>query len=182
MASRGAQGSLTVENLLIEREGFKLRIPQIVLEGSSNTQADVRALFDLNAATSWTERVSRITARSISIPTIEMTHGIAENVSSVTTYSGSVLRDVRSGVIAEMDIRHAQLRAAKTRTGGKTSVITTITENYRHRQFDLPQLLRFLFDQGGANEPLRTVITESVTGTTTFDGGTMASSRSARAA
>ncbi len=166
-----AQSVVTVDNLTIEGQKFSLRIPRLTLEGSSNTQADIRALFDSNSSEPWSARFAKISARSISLPIVEIVHTLQTDIKSTTTYRDSVISDVRSGVIGEIitplttGTSDATSKTASPRKGDVTVLNSSI------KALDLPQIMRFLFEAGQPGEPLKTVMGESNMGKFTMDSG-----------
>jgi hypothetical protein len=166
-----AQSAVTVENLVIEGEKFSLNIPRLTLEGSSNTQAEIRALFDLKSSEPWAARYAKINARSISMPILELIQTVDPTIKSTTTYRDTVLTNIRSGVIGEMVTPLTTGKTASTTKGvtppvGDVTVANTVTKT-----LNIPQILRFLFESGQPSEPLKVVIGESIAGKMTVEGG-----------
>jgi hypothetical protein len=72
-----AQQSVTLENLSFKGELASFRIPRIVVEGSNASRTDIEALFDAKTLSGLSGRLSKLSARSVSIPTVEITQTIS---------------------------------------------------------------------------------------------------------
>jgi hypothetical protein len=152
-----AQSAITFENLSYKGAIFEVRMPRIVVEGSTNSKADFEALFDAKATTPLSERLAKINARSISIPTIEITQNVIGG-KQVTSYLNNVLRDVRAGVVAE------STTASLTSKGGSVPKLEMSSMNMVLKGTDLPLFARYLLEKSAPNEPLRIVMAEQTLG------------------
>ncbi|MGL4241203.1 MAG: hypothetical protein ACRCTI_08835, partial [Beijerinckiaceae bacterium] len=169
-----AQSAVTFENVSIKGDFGTLTIPKISIEGTNATRADIEGLFDPKATATVADRVAKISARSISIPSIEIRQSVGE-FGATTTYRDTILRDVRNGVIGEMVTPTASVSGkARDKRTGKTNDIELTSNNVVLKQFDLALMLKALFGKGEANEPLKMVAAEQSLGRTTVKIGTEA--------
>jgi hypothetical protein len=167
-----AQSAVAFENLGFKGAFGAVTIPRIVIEGTNATKAEVEALFDPAATGTVAQRLSRISARSISIPMIEIRQDVGDT-NSVTVYKDTVLRNVQNGVIGEMLTPTMTTNAkVKGASKGKPAVDMDMTfVNMAIKGFDVPQVLRAFFEKGQPNEPLKVVATEQVLGKMTMKLG-----------
>jgi hypothetical protein len=168
-----AQAALTLENIAFKGDWGSVRIPKITVEGSSATKADIEALFDSKSLNTLGERLSRISARSISIPLIEFIQELPDATSS-TTYKDTVLRDIRNGVITEAVTPSLATKAA-AKAGKTFPGFSMEMANMAMKGVDLPLLLRFVYDKAAPGEQLKVATAEQTVGKTTYKLGDQAS-------
>jgi hypothetical protein len=177
-----AQSVLTLENLSFKGELATVRIPSITIEGSTATKSEIEALFDPKTLSTLGARLTKISARSVSIPLIEMVQTQAELVST-TTYKDIVFRNVANGVIAEivsplMTVTAKAKPVASTAAKSKTAVDFPGFEmemtNVVMKGTDLPLFLRFVYDKAQPGETLKVGMAEQTVGKTTYKVGDLA--------
>jgi hypothetical protein len=178
-----AQSVLTLENLTFKGELATVRIPSITIEGSTASKSEVEALFDPKILNTLGARLAKISARSISIPLIEMVQTQAELVST-TTYKDTVFRNVVNGVIAEIVSPVMTVTAkGKPATGASAKNKAAIDfpgfememTNVVMKGTDLPLFLRFVYDKAQPGETLKVAMAEQTVGKTTYKVGDAAS-------
>lgn len=96
-----AQGNVTAENIRHARPGLVVEIPRIEATGANVSAADLKALFAGEGMQPVADRLSRLDARSIRIPTLTMTQ-VAGDQTTTTVYRDILLDDVRAGRIARV--------------------------------------------------------------------------------
>ncbi len=171
-----AQQSVTLENLVFKGELVSFRIPRMVIEGSNASKADIEALFDTKTLSGLSGRLSKISARSVSIPTMEIIQNIpgAENV---TVYKDTVFRDIQNGMIGEWV---TPLTTTRSKSDPKSltkdvPLVDMDMVNMVLKGIDLPLMLRFAFDKAAPGETLKTVAAEQTVGKVTYRIGDMGS-------
>ncbi len=167
-----AQSVVTFDNLGFKSDIGAVSIPKIMIEGTNATKADIEGLFDTKASATVAERLSRISARSISIPVIEIRQSVGET-ESVTTYRDTTFRNVANGVIGEASMTSWSVKGkgARPRPSAPSVDIDVAGSSLSIKSFDLALMLRAFFTKGGANEPLKTVATEQTIGRTVMKVG-----------
>jgi hypothetical protein len=171
-----AQQSVTLENLSFKGALASIRIPRVVIDGSNVSKADIEALLDTKILSDLSGRLSKISARSVSIPTVEITQNIpgAENV---TVYKDTVFRDVQNGIIGEW-VTPLTTTRAKPDPKSKVKDVPLVDMdmvNMVLKSIDLPLMLRFALDKAAPGETLKTVAAEQTVGKLTYRIGDMGS-------
>jgi hypothetical protein len=162
-----AQSAVTLENLSFKGQLATVTIPRIVVEGSTLGKAELEALFDTAQAATLPQRLSRLSARSITIPTIELTQTLPEGTAT-TIYRDSVMRDIRAGVVGETSMANAST-AVKAAAGAKEMKDFEMSMSaFTLKAMDLPHYFRFLVDRAQPGEALKTAMGEMTLGRTTL--------------
>jgi hypothetical protein len=159
-----AQGVVTYENLGFKSEFGAVTIPKVTIEGTNATKTDIEALFDPKRTADVGQRASRISARSITIPSIEVRQSTPDG-DIVTIYRDTVMRNVQNGIIAEGSAPLMSVKGQiKGGAGSKTADLEMTAANMVIKGFDLGFMLRAFFEKGQPNEPLKVVAAEQSLG------------------
>jgi hypothetical protein len=165
-----AQSAVVLENLSFKGEFGSVSIPKITVEGSTASKAEIEALFDAKTVNTLGQRLSSFSARSVTIPAIELTQ-LLPNATSITTYKDLVMRDIRNGVIAET-FTPLMTGTAKPKVPNKDFPVTDITmAGMTMKGLDLPLLFRFMYDKAQPGETLKMATAEQTIGKTTYKIG-----------
>jgi hypothetical protein len=167
------QGPVTLENLSFKSEFATISIPRIMVEGSSLGRAEIEALFDPAQAATLGQRLSKLSARSVTVPTIELGQTMPDG-SATTIYRDMVLRDIRDGVVAEGTMAGASTAVKSNAGGGAPKTIEVAMGGATLKGLDLPQYFRFLFGKAEAGDTLRTALAEMTFGKTTIQAAGLA--------
>jgi len=170
-----AQSSVTLENLAFKGEKGSVSVPKVMVEGTNATKAEIEALFDGKSNDTLAQRLSRISAANITIPTIVISQALPE-ATTVTTYKDLVLRNVSNGMVAE-GFAPTMTSTAKRRAGNKDFPEFEVTgERLTLKGLDLALILRFLFNKAEPGETLKVAVAEQSVGRTLYkvpDVGTL---------
>ncbi|MGL4974079.1 MAG: hypothetical protein ACRC56_02205, partial [Bosea sp. (in: a-proteobacteria)] len=171
-----AQAAVTIENVnySIEAAKMALRIPKMTFEGSTATKADIDAIFASGPAETLHERLAKVSARSVSIPLIELQYTV-EGETTVTEYRDTIVRGLRNGVAEEW---LTPVQTTRTISDGKSKAqlpMTVKAENMVLKGVDMPLMVRFLFDKAAPGEGLKSIMTEQRIGLMTYDLGSKGS-------
>lgn len=162
-----AQSATVLENLSFKGDFGSVAIPRISIEGSTASKADIEALFDGKALNTLAQRLSQISARSISIPMIEIIQVLPE-ATSVTIYKDLILRDVRNGVVGEA-VAPLVTAVAKPKAQAKAFPGFDMSmAGMTMKGIDLPLMFRFAFDKAQPGEALKVAMAEQTVGKTTY--------------
>ncbi len=168
-----AQAAVTVENISFKGEAGGVTIPRMVVEGSSASQADIQALFDPKSTATLAARLAQLSARSVTIPSIEVTQTMPE-ANGATSYKNLVLRDIRGGVAAEATVDQVST-SVKAKAGAKdTPDIEMTTGAVTMKGLDLGLWARFVFDKAQPGETLKVALAEQKVGQTRYKIGNVA--------
>ncbi len=168
-----AQSAVVLENLSFKGELGTVNIPKITVEGSTASKAELEALFDAKTVNTLGQRLAKLSAQSITIPTIEMTQ-VLPDATSTTTYKDLVMRDIRNGVIAEAT---TPMMTAVAKSSGKNKDFPGFEmtmAGMTMKGLDLPLMLRFMFDKAQPGEALKVAMAEQTVGKTTYKMGNIA--------
>ncbi len=168
-----AQSAVVLENLSFKGDLGTVSIPKITVEGSTASKAELEALFDARTVNTLGQRLSKLSARSITIPMIELTQVLPDAIST-TTYKDLVMRDIRNGVIAEAT---TPMMTAVAKASGKNKDFPGFDmtmAGMTMKGLDLPLMLRFLFDKAQPGETLKVAMAEQIVGKTTYKVGDFA--------
>ncbi len=171
--SAQAQSAVVLENLQFKGDTTLVRIPKMTVEGGNASKVEIEAFFDALSLNTLAERLAKLSARSISIPLIEVTQDLPD-VTGVTSYKDIVLRDIRNGVITEA-LLPSTVTSTKAKPGKSTlgNFEMTMADSVM-RETDMPLLLRFVYDKAKEGEALKTAIAEQRVGKTLYRiGGEM---------
>ena len=168
-----AQAAVTVENIGFKGEAGGVTIPKIVVEGSSASQADIEALFDPTSTATLGARLARLSARSVTIPSIEVTQ-IMPQADGVTTYSNLILRDIRGGVAAEASIEQIATSAKAKADAKDAPGIEMTTGGVTMKGIDLGLWARFVFDKAQPGDTLQVAMAEQKVGRPRYKIGAVA--------
>jgi len=168
-----AQSPITLQNLAFKGDKASVSIPSIIIDGSSLSRAELEALFDPKAVATLAGRLSQFSARSVTIPAIEITQTLPEGA-SVSVYRNTVLRDIRNGFVAEA-VTDSATNSAKPRQGAKDIPgVEMAMGNIITKGVDMPLWFRFAFDRAQPGETLKLAIAEQTAGRTTYRIGDFA--------
>ncbi len=168
-----AQAAVTVENISFKGEAGGVTIPKIVVEGSTASQADIQALFDPKSTATLGARLAQLSARSVTIPAIEVTQVMPEANGS-TTYRNLVMRDIRGGVAAEATVDQIATNV-KAKAGAKdTPDIDMTTGAVVMKGLDLGLWARFAFDKAQPGDTLKVALADQKVGQTRYKIGNVA--------
>jgi hypothetical protein len=165
-----AQAALTVENLAFRNEKASLRIPRIVLEGSTATRADIEAIFAARSLVELQQALTKLSARSISIPLIELSQETPE-ASVTTAYRDTVLKDVRAGAIGEWTTPTVTAKGEPKPGGNTFPGLDVESKDLVMKAVDLPQMIRYIIDRAQPGETMRTLVGEQSIGRTVYKVG-----------
>jgi hypothetical protein len=168
-----AQSVVTLENLSFKGEVGSVSIPKITVEGTTATKAEIEALFDAKTISTVGSRLAKISARSISIPLIEIRQEMPE-ATAVTSYRDVVLRDMRNGVVTEGVMPTVTSKATAKAAAKDFPGFEMTMEKTTMKGFDIPLWFRFVFDKAAPNEALKVGLVEQVTGKTVYKIGDIA--------
>lgn len=175
IAAAFAQSSVTLENLAFKGDKGSVSVPKVMVEGTNATKAEIEALFDGKSNDTLAQRLSRISAASITIPTIVISQMLPE-ATTVTTYKDMVLRSISNGVVAE-GFAPSMTSNAKRSAGNTDFPEFEVTgERLTLKGLDMALLLRFLFNKAEPGETLKVAVAEQSIGKTlykTSDNGTL---------
>jgi hypothetical protein len=162
-----AQSAVTLDNLSFKGDSGSVSIPRITVEGSTASKTELEVLFDARSFATLAQRLSQFSARSITIPMIEIIQALPD-ARSVTTYKDLVLRDVRNGLVAEATapLTTASARPATASKGFPGFEMTMA--GMTMKGVDLPLMLRFFFDKAQPGESLKVAMAEQTIGKTTY--------------
>jgi hypothetical protein len=167
-----AQGVVTYENLGFKGEFGAITIPKITIEGTTATKAEIEGLFDPKRTSDVGQRASRISARSISIPSIEVRQTTPDG-DIVTVYRDTVMRNVQNGVITE-GVTPSMVIKGKIKGAASDAKIVDLdmtAANMVLKGFDLGFMLRAFFEKGQPNEPMKVAAVEQSIGRITINIG-----------
>ncbi len=168
-----AQAAVTVENISFKGEAGGVTIPKIVVEGSTASQAEIQALFDPKSTATLGARLAQLSARSVTIPSVEVTQ-IMPQGNGATTYKNLVLRDIRGGIAAEATVEQIAT-SVKTKADAKdTPDIDMTTGAVVMKGLDLGLWARFVFDRAQPGETLKVALAEQKVGQTRYKIGNVA--------
>jgi hypothetical protein len=165
-----AQSAVVLENLQFKGESTSVRIPKMTIEGGNASKAEIEAYFDTRSLNTLAERLAKLSARSISIPLIELSQNLPDST-GVTSYKDIVFRDIRNGVIGE-GVSPLTTSSAKAKPGkGALGNLEVTIANTVMRGVDLPLMLRFSYDKAKDGEGLKTIVAEQSVGKTVYTIG-----------
>ncbi|MCA3564209.1 MAG: hypothetical protein IOD03_10070 [Methylocystis sp.] len=165
-----AQSSVTLENLAFKGDKGSVSVPKVMVEGTNATKAEIEALFDGQSNETLAQRLSRISAASITIPAIVISQTLPE-ATSVTTYKDLVLRNISNGVVAEV-FAPSMTSNAKRRAGNKDFPEFEVTgERMTLKGLDMALILRVLFNAAEPGETLKVAVAEQSIGKTLYKFG-----------
>lgn len=98
--AHAASGTATAENIEIDFGTGKVHVPKVEASGTDLSSGDLAAIFDPKSSASLTERMSKLTADSISMPELSV-DVTAPNMSQKFVYKDIKLEHVEKGKIAE---------------------------------------------------------------------------------
>ncbi len=168
-----AQADVTLENLNYKFAKASLTIPRVVVEGSTLTRAELEALFDGSNNATLGARIARLSAKSVTIPTIEITQDTPEG-RATTIYRNNVFRDIRNGVVAESATQEVSSKVQPPAGAKDKFEIDGVMTSMVVKDFDMSQTMRFLFDKAEAGETPRKILTEQRIGQTRYRIGDIA--------
>ena len=188
-----AQSVITLEKLNFKGETGSISIPLMIIEGSTASKAEIEAFFDTKSLNTLGQRLAQFSAKSISIPTLEIVQSPLLSAST-TLYKGVVMSDIRNGVIGQIDVPTTTSQTAlipETKVpAGKTApkapanakapvaakpaapLVTIDMANTVMKGTDLPLIFRFLYDKAAPGEVLKVAFAEQSVGKTTYKIGT----------
>jgi hypothetical protein len=158
-------GAVVYENLGFKGAYGAITIPRIVVEGTNASKADIEALFDGARTADVGTRLSRISARSISIPLIEVRQDTPDGPAT-TVYRDTVFRNVQNGIIGDGVTPQMTVKGKfkAEGAGAKTTDFDLAAQNMVLKGFDLGLMLRAFFEKGQPNEPLKVAAVEQSLG------------------
>jgi hypothetical protein len=160
-----AQSVVNVEKVTIGSGAVIVTIPRMTVEGSSASEADIRAMFDPKALDQLTKRFAAFTARSITIPEIFVAQTIEGNVTT-TMYRNIVMRDIKNGVIAEVMTSQMSSKTA-VKPGSKPGPqVETSSVDMVMKGLNITLMARYLTDKAQPGETLQTALVEQTIGKT----------------
>ncbi len=168
-----AQASVTVENISFKGDAGGVTIPRIVVEGSSASQAEIQALFDPKLTATLGARLAQLSARSVTIPSIEVTQ-IMPQGNGFTTYRNLVLRDIRAGVAAESTVDQISTSVKGKPDAKDAPDFDVTTSGVVMKGIDLGLFARFVFDKAQPGETLKVALAEQKVGQTRYKIGNVA--------
>ncbi len=158
-----AQQAVVLENLSYSWDKASVRIPRVTVEGTTSSKADIEAVFGAKTFAALGEAIKKVSARSISIPTIELTQDMPDG-KAVTTYRDTVLRDIRNGAIGEW-VTPVTTSRGSVKTGvGQASEFTMDMANMVLKGVDAPLMFRFIYDKAAPDEKLANMAAEQTIG------------------
>jgi hypothetical protein len=165
-------GALVLENLAFKGTYGAVTVPRVVLEGSTATRADIEGLFDPARTADIGTRVARISARSISIPMIEVRQETPDGP-VVTAYRDTVFRNVQNGVIGDgvTPLMTVKGKASSAGKGAKALDFEMTARAMVLKGFDLGLMLRAFFEKGQPDEPMKVAAVEQSIGQITLNVG-----------
>ncbi|MGL4636917.1 MAG: hypothetical protein ACRCWF_13115 [Beijerinckiaceae bacterium] len=169
-----AQQAVTLENLTFKGDMGSVKIPRIVVEGSTASKADIEALFDTKSLNTLATRLAKFSARSVTIPTLEIVQTVQDS-DSTTVYKDVVMRDIQNGMIAELVTPFASVKT-KVKPNAKAKDLPAFDidmNNMVMKGTDLPLMLRFAFDKAADGETLKTAMAEQTVGKVVYRVGDM---------
>jgi hypothetical protein len=168
-----AQAAVTIENISFKGDAGSVTIPRMVVEGSSASQADIQALFDPKSTATLAARLAQLSARSVTIPSIDVTQTMPQ-ASGMTSYKNLVLRDIRGGVAAEATIEQVSTSVKAKADAKDTPNIDMTTGAVTMKGIDLGLFARFVFDKAQPGETLKVAVAEQKVGQTRYKIGNAA--------
>lgn len=168
-----ARGTVTVESLSFKGPFATISLPRIVVEDTNATKAEIEALFDPARLSDIGTRMSRISARNISIPLIEIRQDTPQGT-IVTAYRDTVMRNVRNGIIEHgvTPLTTSKGPVKAETPGAKPMDVDMTVENMVLKGFDLGMMLRAFFEKGQPGEPMKVAAVEQSIGRTSMRVGT----------
>ncbi len=158
-ASVMAQAAVTVENISFKGEAGGVTIPKMVVEGSSLSQADIQALFDPKTTGTLGARLAKLSAQSVTIPTIEVIQTMPQG-NGTTTYKNTVMRGLKDGIVAESTVEQIATSIKPVAGAKDTPDIEMTTGAVSMKGLDLGLWARFIFDKAQPGETLKMALAE----------------------
>jgi hypothetical protein len=163
-----AQSAVVVDKITIEAGGVTATIPTLTVEGSSATAADIRAMFDPKAVDQLAKRFAAFSAKSVTIPMIEIKQKLGNGEVSTTRYQNTVMREISKGIIAEI-VTAQMTSTSDVKTGDKSKTnITSNSVDMVMKGLNVVLMARFLTDKAEPGEQLQSALTEQTIGKTTL--------------
>jgi hypothetical protein len=94
-----AQGNVVAENIRHSQPGIVIEIPRVEATGANVSAAELKAIFAGEGTQPVADRLARLDARAIRIPSLRLTQTAADQTTT-TLYRDILLEDVRAGRIA----------------------------------------------------------------------------------
>jgi hypothetical protein len=163
-----AQSAVVVDKIIIEAGGVTVTIPALTAEGSSATEADIRAMFDPKAVDQLAKRFAAFSAKSVTIPLIEIKQKLGKGDVSTTRYQNTVMRDISKGIIAEI-VTAQMTSTTDVKTDGKSKTnVSSNSVDMMMKGLNIVLMARFLTDKAEPGEKLQSALAEQTIGKTTL--------------
>jgi hypothetical protein len=183
-----AQSAVSVDKITIAAGGMTISIPTLSVEGSSASEADIRAMFDPKGVDQLASRFKALSARSVTIPEISISQKLPDGTLSNTIYRDTVMRDISNGIVGAVNTRQAVAKVDSPKSGepkpavGKTvnGRLVLKADDTAPPSFDLTMndmaykglnitlLVRFLYEKAAPGEQLQTAVAEQTVGKSVF--------------
>lgn len=122
-ASALAADNVTIEDISFTGETASLEIPRAIVNGTSLTETELAAIFDQKSKKPIAERLSALSAASIIIPELILTHEV-DDATQVITYYNVELHNVSNGVIGKATSARSAITSTIDEEDEETEVLS----------------------------------------------------------